>query len=71
MKGIREKQKENFANLLREIEKCESEEDIDRVDTLAEEMVQGGHITKKAYRFIEEAMDDRIMDFVEREFHKK
>ena len=65
MNGIREKQKENTYSLLREIEKCETEEAIERVSDIAEEMVQAKMITKKAYRFIEEALDDQIMCLVE------
>ncbi len=65
MSGIRAKQTENAIDLLRKIDACETEEDIERVDDLALELVQAGLITKKAYRHIEEAMDDRIMDLVE------
>ena len=65
MSGIREKQKENAYSLLREIEKCETEGAIERVGDIAEEMVQAKMITKKAYRFIEEALDDQIMCLVE------
>ena len=65
MTDIREKQKENFLHLMREVEKCETEDDIDKVDELAEIMALIGLLTKKAYRAIEEAMDGRIMDLVE------
>ena len=65
MSGIRAKQTENAIDLLRKIDACETEADIERVDDLALEMVQVGLTTKKAYRYIEEAMDDRIMDLVE------
>ena len=61
----RAEQKENATRLLLEIDKCETEDDLDKVDERAEIMMQIGHITKKAYRAIEEALDDRIMDLVE------
>lgn len=65
MKGIRKQQKDFARDLLLAIDRCETEEDIERVDDIALEQVQAGLITKKAYRAIEEAMDDRIMDLVE------
>ena len=65
MTGIRKKQKENVIQLLQEIDKCETEEEIEKLDERAEIMVQLGQLTKKAYLFIEEAMDDRILTLVE------
>ena len=65
MRGIRTLQAENARDLLLAIEKCETEADIETVDDIALEQVQFGLLTKKAYRYIEEAMDDRIMALVE------
>ena len=65
MAGIREIQKANATMLLRRIEKCETEEDVEKVSDLAEEMVQAQMITKKVYRFIEEELDDQIAYLVD------
>lgn len=65
MRGIRTLQAENARDLLLAIEKCETEADIEIMDDIASEQVQLGLLTKKAYKGIEEAMDDRILTLVE------
>lgn len=63
--GKRAEQKQKALELRLKVDKCNSEEDLEKVTDLAEECVQAGYITKKAYRAIEEALDDRLMDLVE------
>jgi hypothetical protein len=46
--------------LLKRVDACTTEAELEEVSDTAEEEVQAGCITKKAYKAIEEALDDRL-----------
>ena len=46
--------------LLKRVDACTTEAELEEVSDTAEEAVQAGCITKKAYKAIEEALDDRL-----------
>lgn len=67
---LREAQKQNAVIILKGIDACECEEDIEILSDLAEELVQAKYITKKAYKHIEEELDCRISWLVEQDLKR-
>ena len=61
----RERQKEKALELLNRVTLCNTDEELECVLDAADECVQAGLITKKSYRAIEEAINDRGVDLVE------
>ena len=66
--NIREIQSQNFKKLFDDIEKSISEEDLERISDIADEMVFIKHLTKKAYKQIEILLDERLSYLVEKGF---
>ena len=62
----REEQKQLAIELFNRVESCTTEEDLEKASDMAEEAVQAGRINKKAFRWIEETLDDRLSYLVER-----
>lgn len=61
----RDNQKQLARELFNRVESCTTEEDLEKVLDMAEEAVQAGYIMKKAFKGIEEAVDERISYLVE------
>lgn len=64
----REMQLQNFKKLFDDIENCMSEDDLERIEDIADEMVVGNHITKKAHKQIISLLDDRLSYLVDKGF---
>jgi predicted RNA-binding protein associated with RNAse of E/G family len=47
-------------DLLKRVDDCTTEAELEEVSDMADEAVRAGLITKKAYKAIEEALDDRL-----------
>lgn len=62
--GKRFNQKLAYLAIIKRVEVCTTEAELEEVSDEAEEAVQVGYITKKAYKAIEEALDDRLNDLV-------
>ncbi len=58
--GKRLNQHNLASDILNKVEGCTTEAELEEVSDMAEEAVQAGHITKKAYKIIEWALDDRL-----------
>lgn len=58
--GKRENQRKLALDLLDRVEECNTEAELEEVSDLVEELVQIGKITKKQYKAIDEALDDRL-----------
>ena len=57
---------QNFIKLSNDIDKCISEEDLDKVMDIADEMLLAKHITKKAYKALEELLQERLSYLVDK-----
>ena len=58
--GKRFNQQQLATDLLKRVDNCTTEAELEGVSDMADEAVQVGYITKKAYKAIEEALDDRL-----------
>jgi len=62
----RANQRQLYVDILNEVNECLTEEDLDAVCERADEAVQAGLITKKAYKALLEELDDRCIYLSER-----
>lgn len=53
-------QKQVATDIINRVEDCRTEVELEEVSDMADEAVQAKLITKKAYKAIEEALDDRL-----------
>lgn len=53
-------QKQVATDIINRVEDCRTEAELEEVSDMADEAVQAKLITKKAYKAIEEALDDRL-----------
>ena len=58
--GKRFNQQQVATDILKRVEGCTTEAELEEVSDMAEEAVWARCITKKAYKAIEEALDDRL-----------
>lgn len=58
--GKRFNQQQVATDILKRVDDCITEAELEEVSDLAEEAVRARCITKKAYKAIEEALDDRL-----------
>lgn len=67
MKITREEKRKNISEICKQIDNCESEDDLERVGDILNELLQAGLIFKKDYKFLEEELDNRLMTLIEKE----
>lgn len=58
--GKRFNQQQLATDILKRVDGCNTEAELEEVSDMADEAVLVGHITKTAYKAIEEALDDRL-----------
>ncbi len=71
MKISREQKKQNAVELMMQIDKCHSEEDIERVGDILEEYMFMGGIYKRHYEVLCEELDCRLCDIVNGDLLRK
>lgn len=53
-------QKQVATDIINRVENCRTEAELEEVSDMAEQAVQAKLITKKAYKAVEEVLDDRL-----------
>lgn len=66
MKYSNEDKRKEAMSILTKIESCSSESELEEVEEYMDSCLMGGRIFKKAYKYLSEKIDDRIMTLVEK-----
>lgn len=63
---IERDKKQVALDMLQRVAGCNTEDELESVSDMLEEALQIGYISEKEYRAIDEALEDRLMDLVEK-----
>lgn len=71
MKHTRNEKRQKASEIFNLIEDCESEEALETISDMLEDLTLAGYIFKKDYKFLSEELDIRLSCIVEKELYNR